>query len=103
MREQYVGQAGIHNLMSKTGFQGYLCGGYENGRDVSRTLQKRPSRMLFSGSSKTRLIFSQNGTPSSVLLAPREGNALPDVTQIGPARVLLWLPGFITGSHNTQP
>ena len=33
----------------------------------------------------------------------REGNALPDVTQIGAAGVLLRLPGVITGSHNTQP
>ena len=65
----------------------------ERSRSVTLGGQQNPPRLL----SKT------DRSLSSVLLAPREGNALPDVTQIGAAGVLLRLPGFITGSHNTQP
>ena len=72
-------------------------GRLRNGRDVPRTLQKRHSRGAAKPASSVK-----SGTLSSVLLA-REGSALPDVTQIGAAGVLLRLPRSITGSHNTQP
>ena len=65
----------------------------ERSRSVTLGGQQNPPRLL----SKT------DRSLSSVLLAPREGNALPDVTRIGAAGVLPRLPGFITGSHNTQP
>ena len=65
----------------------------ERSRSVTLGGQQNPPRLL----SKT------DRSLSSVLLAPREGNALPDVTQIGAAGVLLRLPSGITGSHNTQP
>ena len=60
----------------------------ERSRSVTLGGQQNPPRLL----SKT------DRSLSSVLLAPREGNALPDVTRIGAAGVLPWLRGGITAS-----